>query len=125
MRVFLILVVLFSSVSISQNYSWAQDEIDEEFFEEDEPMVDPLEEPIGAPPSWEGDPESEGPRPQILPRPSGGFGSGPSSGGFSGASGDVQFRLVDPPAFKKPKKPVQVPNRIRKKVEDKVRQSGS
>ncbi|MEK6555248.1 MAG: hypothetical protein AABZ31_08410 [Bdellovibrionota bacterium] len=125
-RIFLILVILFSSFSLS----FAQDEdIDDEFFD-DEPIIDPLDEPIAAPPTWEAeDQEGSSPRPGgSFPRPSGGGFSG--AGGinppiYSGQPGSLEFRLVQPPALKKPKPPIRIPMRIRKQVEENVKRETS
>lgn len=118
MRIFLVLAVLFSSFQ----FSWAQDEIDEEFFEDDEPIIDPLEEPLEAPPTWEGeDPSAQpaNPRTNIMPRPSGGY---PGAGAaYIPPSGIIEFRLANPPQFKPTQKPVRIPERIRKQVEDNLK----
>ncbi len=116
-RIFLILLVLFSALS----FSLAQEEeLEDEFFE-DEPVIDPMDEPISAPPTWESDEgNNNSPRPN-LPRPSGGFQNPSPPPSYSGSSGEVQFRLVDPPAFKKPKPPLRIPPRIRRQVEDNLK----
>jgi hypothetical protein len=119
-RICLILLVLFSSLS----FSHAQDEdIDDEFFE-DEPIIDPLDEPISPPPTWEADDSSnQSPRPGSFPRPSGGGLNSGGGGNYTSSGGVVEFRLVDPPAFKKVKPPLRIPPRVRKQVEENVKRS--
>lgn len=114
-------LLIFSLLSYSS--AFAQDEADDEFFEDEEAIVDPADEFV--PPPVPGD---TSPRPRNFPRASGGpnMGGGyDNSGGGGGMSGSpdgaVVFRLVDPPAFKKPRPPTRIPLAIRQKVEEQLR----
>ena len=119
-RVFMILLIAFSPFLFVQ----AQEEeiIDEEFFE-DETMIDPMDEPISAPPTWEAEEPIEppsSPRPNF-PRPSGG--SAPPAFGGGTNSGAVEFKLVEPPAYKPAPAPIRVPPKIRQQVQKKVQEA--
>jgi hypothetical protein len=114
-----VLGLLFLSLLIFQVPAFSQDEPDEEFFEDEEAIVDPADEFV--PPVGPGDVNS--PRPRPSPRPSGGFQNNQPAPSYTDSNGasSIEFRLVDPPAFKKPKSPTRIPYAIRKKVEDKIK----
>lgn len=123
-RVFRLLFLSLLSFSIAH----AQDDLgDDEFFEDEEAIVDPADEFM--PPGNPND-NSRPPRPGVFPRASGGLGAGagsePAAGGLGATpEGAIVFRLVDPPQFRKPRTPTRIPYAIRKKVEERLKEQSS
>lgn len=120
-------LIFLSLLSFSTAHG--QDDMgDDEFFEDEEAIVDPADEFI--PPN---NPNDSSPRPRFggaNPRASGGTGGAggndPAAGGLGTTpEGAVVFRLVDPPQFKRPRTPTRIPYAIRKKVEERLKQETS
>ena len=118
-------VLLLISLSVVFTLSaWAQEDDDDEFFESEDGYEEPFDEPTGEAPVDNSGPPIPGPpkptpfNPSIPPPSSGssGFGGAPPinrfnnrknnkvSGNTLGTSGEIEFKLVDPPKYWKPKK---------------------
>lgn len=116
--------LLFLSL-LSFSVAYAQDDMgDDEFFEDEEAIVDPADEFM--PPDNPNNPPRP-PRQGGFPRASGGSaGNDPAAGGLgSTPEGAIVFRLVDPPQFRKPRTPTRIPFAIRKKVEERLKEQSS
>ncbi len=116
LRLLLLSLLVFS-------HAHAQDDMgDDEFFEDEEAIVDPADEFV--PP---GNPNQNPPRPRpgAFPRASGGLDSsgGTGAGGAGATEGEIVFRLVNPPQFRKPRTPTRIPYAIRKKVEERLKET--